>query len=104
SADRALTVLVANDTASAITAPLALANASPGPAAQVWRWQAPPGTIVRAADQPVSAGGFAATYPARSLTLFVVPQTTLAVSPRSGTPGAAFTVRGAAFHAGAHVT
>jgi hypothetical protein len=70
--DGALTILVANDTAAAITAPLAIAHATTGPAAEVWRWQPSPGRIVRAADQPVTGGGFTASYPARSLTLFVV--------------------------------
>src|SRR5262249_30961621 len=71
-ADGALTILVANDTQSAVTAPLTIAHATTGPTAQVWRWQPSPGRIVRAADQPISGGGFTATYPAQSLTLFVV--------------------------------
>src|SRR5581483_5643049 len=89
SADGALTVLVANDTSGTINAPLSVANAPLGTAAQVWRWQASPGTIVRGSDQPISSGGFTADYPAKSLTLFVVPTgpTIASFTPASGAVG-----------------
>jgi hypothetical protein len=70
--DGALTVLVANDTAGSVTAPLTIANATPSATAQVWRWKASnPGSIVRGSDVSVSGGGVGTTYPARSLTLLV---------------------------------
>ena len=125
-ADGALTVLVANDGSSSVTAPLTVANATLGGAAQVWRWQQSPGTIQHLSDQAVSSGGFSATYPARSLTLFVlVPGSggggggggggsggggggsapaSISLSPSSGKKKSTFKVKGASFHGGSLVT
>ncbi len=72
--DGALTVMVINKTASAITSSLSLSGFTPGSAAQRWQWSG--AAIGRVADQVVGAGGFSATYPANSITLFVVPLAT----------------------------
>jgi hypothetical protein len=80
--DHALTVLVVNKSTSPLTSPLALAGATPGGPAQVWQWTG--GAIARAADQSVGASGFTATYPARSLTLLLVPTDQPVGSPGPG--------------------
>ncbi len=71
SGDGAYTILVINKTARALTSPLALAGISPSGKAQVWRWTG--GAIRRVADRAVPPVGFTATYPSRSLTLYVIP-------------------------------
>jgi hypothetical protein len=71
SGDGAYTILVLNKTASALTSPLTLTGIAGGAAAQTWRWtggaitQVPGGT-------PISSGVITATYPADSMTLFVI--------------------------------
>ena len=111
--DGALTVLVANDTGSAITAPLSVANATLPASAQVWRWQpSSPGSIVHAADQAVSGGGFSASYPAKSLTLLVfAPGGSGGVSPKitsftpaKGQVGTKVTLAGSGFTGATSVT
>ncbi len=72
--DGALTIMVINKTGQQVTAPLALTNFTPGPNAKVFRYsEAHLGGIVPELDQPVTSGGFTATYPPNSITLFVVP-------------------------------
>jgi len=72
--DGALSMMVINKTAQALTSSLALAHFSPGSSAQVYRYSSANLTaIIRAADQPVTAGGFSATFPANSITLIVIP-------------------------------
>jgi hypothetical protein len=76
----ALTLLIINKTAQALTSAVALAHFNPAPGAQVYRYSAANlGAIVRDADQAVSATGFTATFPPSSITLIVVP-------PSGGTP------------------
>jgi hypothetical protein len=71
SSDGAYTLMVINKTASPLTSTLWLSGISPSGAAQVWRWTG--GGIERKADQGLSECEFSATYPARSITLFVIP-------------------------------
>jgi len=71
SSDGAYTILVVNKTSEALTSPLSLNGVTPAGPAQVWQWTG--GSITRKADQTLSASGFTATYPAESLTLFVIP-------------------------------
>ena len=74
--DGALTLLVINKTDDDLTSALSLAHAHASGPAQVWRYSsADPQSIARQADQRVGATGFTATYPAKSLTLIVIPQT-----------------------------
>jgi hypothetical protein len=69
-----LTLMVINKTGQALTSTLTLANFSPAASAQVYTYSSANLTaIVRAADQPVTAGGFSATFPANSITLIVIP-------------------------------
>jgi len=69
-----LTLMVINKTAQGITSALSLAHFSPGASAQVYRYSSANLTaIVHAADQPLTAGGFSATFPANSITLIVIP-------------------------------
>ncbi len=69
--DGALTAMVINKTAAAATWPLSLSGFQPAASAQTWRWTG--GAIVRAPDQALDASGFTATYPADSITLYVIP-------------------------------
>ena len=75
--DGALTLVVINKTDEDLTSPLSLAHVRATGPAQVWRYSnADVRSIVRQADQTLDAAGFTATYPAKSLTLIVVPQKT----------------------------
>ncbi len=77
SSDGALTLVVINKTATDLQSPLALAGFTPAGSAQVYRYSdADLGQIVRQPDQPVTAGGFSATYPAYSITMVVIPRNT----------------------------
>ena len=71
SGDGAYTILVINKTSNALESPLNLSGISPKGQAQVWRWTG--GAIQHASNRTVPAAGFTATYPARSLTLYVIP-------------------------------
>jgi hypothetical protein len=77
--DNALTIVVINKTATSLTSDVGLSGFTPTSAAAVYRYStASPSTIVREADQSVSAAGFSATFPANSITLFVLmPETTV---------------------------
>jgi hypothetical protein len=73
SADGALTVMMISKVLSGSTpVTVNLANFTPGTAAQTWQLTAS-NTMTRLADVAVSAQEFAATVPAQSVTLFVVP-------------------------------
>jgi hypothetical protein len=71
SGDGAYTVLVINKTSAALTSPLNLSGISATAKAQVWRWTG--GAISHVSNRSVPPSGFSATYPARSLTLYVIP-------------------------------
>ena len=72
SGDHALTLMVINKTLAPLTTGVSLTGWSSG-TAQVFRYSALNlGAIVRQSDQPVSAGGFSTTFPASSITLFVM--------------------------------
>jgi uncharacterized protein (TIGR03437 family) len=78
--DSALTVLVLNKTASAITDSISLADFTPAPAAQVWQYSsANLNAIVRQSDLNV-AGSVSTAFPAYSMTLIVIPQAQRAMS------------------------
>jgi hypothetical protein len=73
-ADGALTVIAINKTGSAQNAALALAHFTPSGPAKVYRYSGANLTKITAqADQAVSTSGFSASYPANSITLFVIP-------------------------------
>jgi len=75
--DGALTMIIINKTAAPLTSDLALSNFIWTGWAHFYRYSAAYLTaIVRNADQPVSAAGFTATYPANSITLVVIPNPT----------------------------
>ncbi len=73
--DSALTIMVLNKTASAITDNVSLANFTPAGKAQVWQYSsANLNAIVRQTpDISASGGSVSATFPAYSMTLFVIP-------------------------------
>jgi uncharacterized protein (TIGR03437 family) len=74
--DSALTVLVLNKTNGDLAGAINLSNFTPGGKAQVWRYsQARLDAIVRAADLDLAGSTLAATFPAYSMALFVVPAT-----------------------------
>jgi hypothetical protein len=76
-ADGALTVVVINKTNAALSATLGLDGFQPaGASAAVYRYSATNlQAITHAADQPLTAGGLSASFPAQSITLLVVPGT-----------------------------
>jgi hypothetical protein len=68
--DGALTVLVINKTANSLTSDVSFAGFVPAGPAAVYRYEASmPSAIVRQADQPVTAAGFSATFPANSISI-----------------------------------
>ena len=75
SCDQSLTLVVVNKTANNIVSQLNLAGFAPDKNAQVYNYSsANLNAIVRRPDMPVTATGFAAMYPANSLTMIVIPQ------------------------------
>lgn len=73
SQDGAVTLVVINKTAAALTSSLALDGFSPAATAEVYRYSAANlSAIVRQTDLPVTSGGFSATYPANSISLIVL--------------------------------
>jgi hypothetical protein len=71
--DGALTLMVINKTGQPLTSAVALAGFEPTPQAQVYRYSAANlGAIVHESNQTVLETGFTATFPANSITLFVV--------------------------------
>ncbi|HUJ23075.1 MAG TPA: glycoside hydrolase family 44 protein, partial [Bryobacteraceae bacterium] len=73
--DSALTVIVINKTTGSLTSQVSLANFTPDKAAKVFRYSgAHLSGIAAQPDQAVASNGFSATFPAYSITLFVIPQ------------------------------
>jgi hypothetical protein len=71
--DGALTLMVINKSGQSLASPVALAGFEPAPQAQVYRYSAANlGAIVHESNQVVTINGFTATFPANSITLFVV--------------------------------
>jgi hypothetical protein len=74
SSDGVLTLMIINKTGGPLTSDVSLANFQPGANAQVYRYSsANQSAIVQEANQPVTASGFSATFPANSITLIVIP-------------------------------
>lgn len=73
SSDSALTLVIINKTGGALTGDVSLAGYTPAGAAQVFRYSAANLNAIEQSNQPVSAGGFSATFPASSMTLVVIP-------------------------------
>jgi hypothetical protein len=71
--DGALTVVVINKATTDLTSTLSIANFGHGSSAQVWRFSDVATGIQRVADQALSASGFTATFPARSMSMIVIP-------------------------------
>ncbi len=79
--DRALTVMVINKTANDLTSSVSLANFSPQSTAKVFNYSAANLTAIQPQpDQPVTATGFSATFPANSATLLVIPSAPASIS------------------------
>lgn len=69
----AVTVMVINKSTQALTSSVALTGFAPAPSAQVFRYSAANlSAIVPLSTQTISSGGFTATFPPSSMTLFVV--------------------------------
>lgn len=74
SSDGALTLMIINKTGGALTGNVSLAGFTPAGTAQVFRYSAANlTTIVPQSNQPVTSGGFNASFPANSITLVVIP-------------------------------
>lgn len=72
--DSALTVLVLNKSTSDLSSTLQIANFTPTGAVQVWRYgRENLNAIVRQPDLVLAGAAIAATFPAYSMTLFVLP-------------------------------
>ena len=72
--DNALTVMVLNKTTSSATAPISVANFQAAGNAQVWQYSSANLTAIQhLPDLSASAGSVTATFPARSITLLVLP-------------------------------
>ena len=72
--DEALTLMVINKTNSALISPIAISNFTPASSATVYRYSAENlNAIVLQPDQVISSQGFTATFPASSITFFVIP-------------------------------
>jgi hypothetical protein len=72
--DGTLTILVINKANEALTSRVDLAHFVPALQAQVYRYSAANlNAIQRQPDQPVGPTGFSASFPASSITLFVLP-------------------------------
>jgi hypothetical protein len=95
--DNALTVMVINKTAGALTSPLTIAGARLPATAAVYRYSKTNlGAIVKLPDQTITSTGFSAEFPANSITLFVVSQSaanqaalTVTATPGTVTSGGA---------------
>jgi hypothetical protein len=75
-----LTLLIINKTDAPLSGEIGLTAFTPSGPAQVYRYSpANLQAIVPQANQPVSATGFSATFPATSLTLLVIPSTASAL-------------------------
>ncbi len=73
-ADGAVTAVIINKTGAPLTSEVTLSNVPAAPAAQVYRYSASAlDAIVRQPNQPLGPGGCTATFPAESITLFVIP-------------------------------
>ena len=72
--DNALTVMVLNKTTSSAGAPVSVANFQAAGNAQVWQYSAANlAAIQHLSDLSLSGGSVTATFPARSITLLVLP-------------------------------
>ena len=69
--DKTYTILVINKTGSDLVSPMTLTGITPVRAAHVWRWRG--NGIADGGTRSVAGGSFSATYPAKSMTMFVVP-------------------------------
>lgn len=75
STDGALTVMAINKTGRALSSPLVIDGFAGAASAQVYRYSGTDLTkIVRVAGAGISKGRLVATYPANSITLFVIPK------------------------------
>jgi hypothetical protein len=82
SSDRAITLLVINKSANDLTSPVAITGIGLPATAAVYRYSAAnPSAILRLPDQAVGAGGFTASFPANSLTLFAMAPAGTATLP-----------------------
>ena len=80
--DSALTVVVLNKMTTDATTPVSIANFNAAGTAQVWQYSsANLGAIQRASDAAVNGGVVTLTFPARSMTLLVIPAATTAPQP-----------------------
>jgi uncharacterized protein (TIGR03437 family) len=72
--DTALTILVLNKTTGDLASTIGISNFTPDTAAQVWQYSpANLNTIVRQPDAALNGPSISATFPAYSMTLFVLP-------------------------------
>jgi len=72
--DKTLTLMVINKTNSALISPVTISNFTPASSATVYRYSAENlNAIVLQPDQVISGQSFTATFPASSVTLFVIP-------------------------------
>jgi glycosyl hydrolase family 44 len=107
--DHALTILAINKTGGDIDAPLTIAGGPAATKADVWRYSGRAPRVVGAGSLPVNGGAIAATLPANSMSLFVVPGKGIANNEPAGTappataaPGSGDQGQAAASSTGSH--
>jgi len=72
--DMALTILVLNKTSAAISDSVSLANFTPAGPVQIWQYSSANLSAIVPGSQTISGNTIGATFPAYSMTLFIVPQ------------------------------
>ena len=79
--DSALTVMVLNKSANAIANSISLADFTPAGTAQVWQYSsADLNAITQQSAVQVSGGSLSASFPAYSMTLFIIPESQSAMA------------------------
>jgi len=74
SGDSALTLMIINKTSAALSSTVSVNGFTPSGNAQVYRYSsANLNAVIHLADQAVTVSGFAAAFPANSITLIVIP-------------------------------
>jgi len=78
--DMALTILVLNKTTAAVSDSVNIANFTPAGPVQVWQYSSANLGAIVPSSQTMSGNAISATFPAYSMTLFVVPQSQSAMT------------------------
>ena len=82
SKDNALTIIVINKTSGSLLSTINLAGFTPAPKALAYQYSTSNlSAILQLADQPIDKNNFTATFPANSITLFIIKPTSVRPMP-----------------------